>query len=65
MDYSFELVKKYARVLTGKVTSPVVLNILITSVCDMRWKASGPDHRRRRAVYAQRPSGRSPRILRE
>ena len=36
MDYSFELVKKYARVLTGKVTSPVVLNILITSICDMR-----------------------------
>ena len=36
MDYSFELVKKYARVLTGQVTSPVVLNILITSVCDMR-----------------------------
>jgi MoaA/NifB/PqqE/SkfB family radical SAM enzyme len=36
MDYSFELVKKYARVLTGRVTSPVVLNILVTSVCDMR-----------------------------
>jgi len=36
MDYSFELVKKYARVLTGGVTSPVVLNILVTSVCDMR-----------------------------
>ena len=32
MDYSFELVKKYARVLTGRVTSPVVLNILVTSV---------------------------------
>ena len=36
MDYGFELVKKYARVLTGRVTSPVVLNILVTSVCDMR-----------------------------
>ncbi|MEP7271780.1 MAG: radical SAM protein [Acidobacteriota bacterium] len=36
MDYSFELLKKYARVLTGGVTSPVVLNLLITSVCDMR-----------------------------
>jgi MoaA/NifB/PqqE/SkfB family radical SAM enzyme len=36
MDYSFELLKKYASVLTGRVTSPVVLNILITSVCDMR-----------------------------
>ncbi len=36
MDYSFELLKRYARVLTGGVTSPVVLNILITSVCDMR-----------------------------
>ncbi|MFN7946264.1 MAG: radical SAM protein [Blastocatellia bacterium] len=36
MDYSFELLKRYARILTGGVTSPVVLNILITSVCDMR-----------------------------
>jgi MoaA/NifB/PqqE/SkfB family radical SAM enzyme len=36
MDYSFELLKRYASVLTGGVTSPVVLNILITSVCDMR-----------------------------
>jgi MoaA/NifB/PqqE/SkfB family radical SAM enzyme len=36
MDYSFELLKKYSRVLTGGVTSPVVLNLLITSVCDMR-----------------------------
>jgi MoaA/NifB/PqqE/SkfB family radical SAM enzyme len=36
MDYGFELAKRYARVLTGSVTSPVVLNILITSVCDMR-----------------------------
>ncbi len=36
MDYSFELLKHYARVLTGKVTTPVVLNMLVTSVCDMR-----------------------------
>jgi MoaA/NifB/PqqE/SkfB family radical SAM enzyme len=36
MDYSFELLKRYARILTGGVSSPVVLNILITSVCDMR-----------------------------
>ena len=36
MDYGFELLKKYARVLAGGVTSPVVLNILVTSVCDMR-----------------------------
>ncbi len=36
MDYGFELLKHYARVLTGRVTSPVVLNILVTSVCDMR-----------------------------
>ncbi len=36
MDYSFELLKRYARILTGGVTSPVVLNLLITSVCDMR-----------------------------
>src|SRR5438132_1653011 len=36
MDYNFELLKKYGRVVMGRVTSPVVLNILITSVCDMR-----------------------------
>ena len=36
MDYNFELLKKYGRVMLGRVTSPVVLNILITSVCDMR-----------------------------
>ncbi|MFN0124487.1 MAG: radical SAM protein [Blastocatellia bacterium] len=36
MDYGFELLKRYARVLTGQTTSPVVLNILVTSVCDMR-----------------------------
>ena len=36
MDYNFELLKKYGRVMLGQVTSPVVLNILITSVCDMR-----------------------------
>ena len=36
MDYNLELVKRYARVLMGGVTSPVILNILITSVCDMR-----------------------------
>jgi MoaA/NifB/PqqE/SkfB family radical SAM enzyme len=36
MDYNLELIKRYARVLTGGVTSPTILNILITSVCDMR-----------------------------
>jgi len=36
MDYNFELIKRYGRVLVGAVTSPVILNILITSVCDMR-----------------------------
>lgn len=36
MDYSWELIKRYGRVLAGSVGSPVVLNILITSVCDMR-----------------------------
>jgi MoaA/NifB/PqqE/SkfB family radical SAM enzyme len=36
MDYNFELVKRYGRVLAGGITSPVILNILITSVCDMR-----------------------------
>ena len=36
MDYNLELIKRYGRVLTGGVTSPVILNILITSVCDMR-----------------------------
>jgi molybdenum cofactor biosynthesis enzyme MoaA len=36
MDYNFELIKRYGRVLAGRVTSPVILNLLITSVCDMR-----------------------------
>jgi MoaA/NifB/PqqE/SkfB family radical SAM enzyme len=36
MNYNFELVKRYGKVLAGKVTPPVFLNILITSVCDMR-----------------------------
>src|SRR6266542_4327229 len=36
MDYNLELVKRYGRVLMGSVTPPVILNILITSVCDMR-----------------------------
>src|SRR5262249_28675286 len=36
MDYSWELFKRYGRVLSGAVSSPVVLNILVTSVCDMR-----------------------------
>ncbi len=36
MDYNLELVKRYGRVLMGGVTSPVLLNILVTSVCDMR-----------------------------
>jgi hypothetical protein len=36
MDYNLELVKRYGKVLLGGVTSPVILNILITSVCDMR-----------------------------
>ncbi len=36
MNYNFELIKRYGRVLTGGATPPVILNILITSVCDMR-----------------------------
>jgi MoaA/NifB/PqqE/SkfB family radical SAM enzyme len=36
MDYNLELLKSYGRVITGGVTSPVILNLLITSVCDMR-----------------------------
>lgn len=36
MNYNLGLIKRYGRVLTGGVTSPVILNILITSVCDMR-----------------------------
>jgi MoaA/NifB/PqqE/SkfB family radical SAM enzyme len=36
MDYNFELIKRYGRVLMGGVTPPVILNLLITSVCDMR-----------------------------
>ena len=36
MDYNLELIKRYGKVLLGGVASPVILNILITSVCDMR-----------------------------
>ena len=36
MDYNLELIKRYGRVMMGGVTSPVILNILITTVCDMR-----------------------------
>ncbi len=36
MNYNLELIKRYGTVLAGGVTSPLILNILITSVCDMR-----------------------------
>ncbi len=36
MNYSTELLKRYGRALIGKPFPPVVLNVLITSVCDMR-----------------------------
>lgn len=31
-----EIVKRYARVVTGRPFAPILLNILVTSVCDMR-----------------------------
>jgi MoaA/NifB/PqqE/SkfB family radical SAM enzyme len=37
MDYHHkEILKRYARMATGRPFAPVLLNILITSVCDMR-----------------------------
>lgn len=37
MDFTTkEIFKRYAGMITGKVMSPVFLNILVTSVCDMR-----------------------------
>src|ERR1700682_6186636 len=37
MDFTTkELLKRYARLAVGKPFSPVLLNILVTSVCDMR-----------------------------
>src|SRR2546426_9757522 len=37
MDYTTrELLKRYAHLAVGKPFSPVLLNILVTSVCDMR-----------------------------
>ncbi|MCS6886185.1 MAG: radical SAM protein [Acidobacteriota bacterium] len=36
MNYSTELLKRYGQAILGKPFPPVVLNILITSVCDMR-----------------------------
>lgn len=37
MDFTTkEIFKRYANMVTGRVMSPVFLNILVTSVCDMR-----------------------------
>src|ERR1051326_9171726 len=36
MNYSVELLKRYGKAVLGQPFTPVVLNILITSVCDMR-----------------------------
>jgi MoaA/NifB/PqqE/SkfB family radical SAM enzyme len=36
MNYTFEIMKRYGKAIVGQPFSPVVLNILITSVCDMR-----------------------------
>lgn len=36
MNYTVELAKRYGKALIGQPFPPVVLNILITSVCDMR-----------------------------
>jgi hypothetical protein len=37
MDFATkELLKRYARLAVGKPFSPILLNILVTSVCDMR-----------------------------
>src|SRR5246127_931437 len=37
MDFTTrELLKRYARLATGQPFAPVLLNILVTSVCDMR-----------------------------
>lgn len=36
MNYSTELLKRYGKALVGRPFPPVVLSVLITSVCDMR-----------------------------
>ena len=37
MDYTTkELLKRYAKLALGQPFAPVLLNILVTSVCDMR-----------------------------
>lgn len=36
MNYNIEILKRYGRAAIGQPFPPVVLNILITSVCDMR-----------------------------
>jgi len=37
MDFmTREMIKRYSRIVTGRPFSPVVLNMLVTSVCDMR-----------------------------
>ena len=34
--YTTEMIKRYARIITGRPFAPVLLNLLITSICDMR-----------------------------
>src|SRR5258707_3057674 len=37
MDFHHkEILKRYARMATGRPFAPILLNVLITSVCDMR-----------------------------
>jgi molybdenum cofactor biosynthesis enzyme MoaA len=37
MDFATkEIFKRYASIMVGRPISPVFLNILVTSVCDMR-----------------------------
>ncbi|MBK7993747.1 MAG: hypothetical protein IPK14_10075 [Blastocatellia bacterium] len=36
MNYPTGLLKRYGKAFLGRPFAPVVLNVLITSVCDMR-----------------------------
>ena len=98
MDFHHkEILKRYARMATGRPFAPILLNILITSVCDMRCvhcfftdelddkprkklqmttsksrhqrnarcEPRRADHRRRRTVHAEGPSGNRAGFLRE
>ena len=49
MDFTTkELLKRYAKLAIGQPFAPILLNILVTSVCDLRGGTGGGNLRSRR-----------------